>query len=294
MEWGTAGDASLFDFSKELPGWFPREYQPQSVDPPSLPISPVLQDSLDDFVAANVGSSREDSNTNSEDIVAAPTVRDAFSIGMDFDPDIPMVSSSPESHGLFLGSPVDVVADIPNYLTGPVSHRSPGLVPRWRLAREGPFLAERSPSSIRCLGAGCACRNTTYHPSDHAPPSGDFGIPLHHPRFLEWIKLLESAGLLEMGPGRWLHSLSRNQAMDAAIQLHRDVCFMTSNLDVLDQYALSLQGTASKILRLGLSNGDFPSAEVAAGALGPRVRRASVQMEAMGLWRPSLDPVVIP
>ena len=33
--------------------------------------------------------------------------------------------------------------------------------------------------------------------------------------------------------------------MDAAIQLHQDVCLMTSNLDVLDQYALSLQGTAS-------------------------------------------------
>ena len=36
---------------------------------------------------------------------------------------------------------------------------------------------------------------------------------------------------------------------------------------------------------------EFPAEEVAAGALGPRVRRASVQMEAMGLWRPSLDPL---
>ena len=38
----------------------------------------------------------------------------------------------------------------------------------------------------------------------------------------------------------------------------------------------------------------FPYAEVAAGAMGLRVRRASVQMEAMGLWRPSLDPVLLP
>ena len=60
------------------------------------------------------------------------------------------------------------------------------------------------------------------------------------------------------------------------------------------QYALSLQGTASTILELGLDPRGFPSAEVAAGALRPRVRRASVQMEAMGLWRPSLDPVMIP
>ena len=75
--------------------------------------------------------------------------------------------------------------------------------------------------------------------------------------------------------------------MDAAIQLHRDVCLRTINLDVLGQYALCLQGTASEILELGLGPRGFPSAEVAAGALGPRVRLASVKMEAMGLWRPS-------
>ena len=71
-------------------------------------------------------------------------------------------------------------------------------------------------------------------------------------------------------------------------------CLMTTNVDILDQYALSLHGTASKILELGLDPRGFPSAEVAAGALEPRVRRASVQMEAMGLWRPSLDPVMLP
>ena len=54
-----------------------------------------------------------------------------------------------------------------------------------------------------------------------------------------------------MGPGRWLHSLSRDQAMDAVIQLHRDVCLMASHLDVLEQYVLSLHGTASKIPQLG-------------------------------------------
>ena len=72
----------------------------------------------------------------------------------------------------------------------------------------------------------------------------------------------ESASLLEMGPERWLHS----------IQLHRDICLMTTNLDVLDQYVLCLQGTASKILELGLGPWGFPSAEVAVGALGARVR----------------------
>ena len=98
---------------------------------------------------------------------------------------------------------------------------------------------------------------------------GEFGIPFNHPRFLEWIGLPESDSLLEMGPGRWLNALSRDQAMTAAIQLHRDVCLMTTNLDILDQYALSLQGTASKMLQMGLGSSDFPSADVEAGALGP-------------------------
>ena len=71
--------------------------------------------------------------------------------------------------------------------------------------------------------------------------------------FLEWIGAPESARLLELGPDRWIHSLSREQAIDAACQLHRDVCLMTTNL-------------------------------------GPWVRRAAIHMEAMGLWPPSVDP----
>ena len=206
-EWGTNGGVSLFDFSRELHGWLSGQYDTQSVDSPSLPISPVLRDNLDTSVAANVGSSREDSNAISDDVVAAPTVMRTLLFETDSGPKAMMVLSSPDAPGPFSESPADMVADIPDYLTGPVSQRSPGVVPRWRLAREGPFLAERSPSSIRCLGAGCAFCNTTYRPSDHAPPSDDFGIPLHHPRLLEWLKLPESASLLEMGPGRWLYLL---------------------------------------------------------------------------------------
>ena len=54
---------------------------------------------------------------------------------------------------------------------------------------------------------------------------------------------------------------------------------------------LCLQSTAATILELSLGARSFPSAAVAAEAPVPRVRRASVHMEAMGLWRPSLDPV---
>ena len=168
-------------------------------------------------------------------------------------------------------------------------HATP--VPRWRLAREGPFLAERSSEYIRSFGAGCAFRNTTYCDSNYTTPSGEYGLPMHHPRFLQWIGVPQSASLLEIGGGRWLDNLSRDQDITAAFHLQRDVGLMQTNIDVLDQYTLSLQGTASKIIELCLGARDFPMEEVAAGALGPRVRRASMHMEAMGLWRPSLDPL---
>ena len=79
--------------------------------------------------------------------------------------------------------------------------------------------------------------------------------------------------------------------MTAAMRLHEDACLMKTNLDILDQYALALHGTASKILQKTIGGGPYPRAEVAAAAQGPRARQASVHMEALGLWRPSMDPV---
>ena len=113
---------------------------------------------------------------------------------------------------------------------------------------------------------------------DHDPPEGGIGVPLNHPRFLEWLGAPELAWLLEMSPGQWCDTLSRDQAMTASMRLHRDACLMKTNLDILDQYALALHGTASKILQKTVGG-------------GPRARRASVHMEALGLWRPSMDPV---
>ena len=75
-------------------------------------------------------------------------------------------------------------------------------------------------------------------------PSGEFGLPVHHPRFLEWIWVPQSACLLEMGAGRWVDHLSRDEAVAATVQLQRDVGLTQINLDVLDQYSLALQGTA--------------------------------------------------
>ena len=69
---------------------------------------------------------------------------------------------------------------------------------------------------------------------------------------------------------------------------------MQTNVDVLDQCALSLQKVASRMNDSCLGPCMYPAEAVAAGALGPRIRRAAVQMEGMGLWRPSLDPLRLP
>ena len=83
------------------------------------------------------------------------------------------------------------------------------VVPRWRLAREGPFMEERSADSIRSLGPGCAFRNTTYRVSDYAEPAGEYGLLLNQPRFIEWIEVPQSAGLLELSGRQWMNKLSR-------------------------------------------------------------------------------------
>ena len=56
--------------------------------------------------------------------------------------------------------------------------------------------------------------------------------------------------------------------MTAAMQLHRDACLKKTNLDILDQYALALHGTASKILQKIIGGSPYPRAEVAAAAQG--------------------------
>ena len=121
--------------------------------------------------------------------------------------------------------------------------------------------------------------------------AGDYGLPLHHPWFIEWIRVPQLAGLIEISGARWVDKLSRNQAVAAAVHKQRDVGLMQTNVDVLDKYALWLQKTASRMIGICLGSREFPAEDVAAGALGPRIHRAAVQMGAMGMWRPSLDPL---
>ena len=196
-----------------------------------------------------------------------PQAHDSESVGS---PDVELLVSPLVDVGtdtvMDVSRPVSPVPTVENLFVqdrmwAPVVLPSPDVVdrretpePRWRLAREGPFLAERSPESIRSLGLDV--------------PSGEFGLPVHYPRFLEWIGVPQSVCLLEMCTGRWVDHLSRDQVVAAAVQLERDVGLMQTNLDFLDQYSLALQGTASKLIELCLGARAFPAEEVATGALG--------------------------
>ena len=121
---GPGGNPSTFNFSAELPGWFPLGLPGAPGDPPSLPISPILSDSLE---ASVVGSSP-----------TSPMVSD------------PLSWTNGMLDALLGSPPVDLSHPTPTSSaiasTGTPDHPasqdlrgSPGPVPRWRLAREAPF-----------------------------------------------------------------------------------------------------------------------------------------------------------
>ena len=96
-----------------------------------------------------------------------------------------------------------------------------------------------------------------------------FGLQVHHPHFLEWVGALESACLLGRPPAECLHVMSREQTLDATLQLQRDTSLMLSNLTVMQQYAINLHRTASDILQSVFGRQFLPSAAVNAAALVP-------------------------
>ena len=103
-----------------------------------------------------------------------------------------------------------------------------------------------------------------------------------------------SASLLEMGPGIWLHSLSWEQAIDAARQLHWDACLITTHLDVLDQYMLCLQGTGRKSWNLVWDPGIFVPKRWLLVPWDPGLAGLQCRWRPMGLGRLSQDPVILP
>ena len=95
-------------------------------------MSPILQGGLDDSVIANVGSSREESNTPSDTVVVTQPVGDALLV--EADSKAVLESPPPEVVGKFSKLPLGPVADDSHGMTNRKSRRSLGRGPRWRLA----------------------------------------------------------------------------------------------------------------------------------------------------------------
>ena len=214
-DWEEIGDATLDPGLEFVASWSARIREERSSPPPLIPLSPIKVEDPQDSLVVQIGSPGSE--------VYTPVGLDRIRSVNRRRSHRPMKSvtkcekPAPAEDVLFrdiLFKPAMIKNRSSSELT---LNTDRGKVPRWRLAREGPFTKERSQASLRVLGKGCAFQHTTYSLEDNAPPEGGLGVPLNHPRFLEWIGAPESAWLLEMSPGQWCDTLSRDQAMTAAM-----------------------------------------------------------------------------
>ena len=164
------------------------------------------------------------------------------------------------------------------------------------VSREGRFDAYSSPmdtgdSPLVTTGfPGCPCRITSCTGPAVADTNPEFGIQLHHPRFLEFIRAPESARLLYHSPMFWVQRLGEEDALAAAVNLQRDTGLMLSNLQIPSQFVTSMHIMSTKMMTLGMGDVVFPSEEVAALSMTPRAPQVAKYMAAMGLWRPQTGP----
>ena len=160
------------------------------------------------------------------------------------------------------------------------------------IAREGPFDPVTTPMDtedsplINASMPGCPFRMTSYTGPAMADADTSYGLQLHHPRFLEFIGAPESARLLNQSPSFWVDRLGQDSAMAAAMNLQRDAGFMMTNLQILEQFVMSLHRMSAEMLSIGVDHAVFPVDEVDRLSVMPRAQRAAKYMSAMGLWRP--------
>ena len=201
-----------------MTSWSTRIIKERAAEVPLLPLSPITAEGSQDSIMVQVGSSTDETPTPAGLCQTRSTHRrrPRRPLKREFTQE----KTAPAEDFLFKNILRAPAMGVPRQPMETDGNQDRKRIPRWRLAREGPFLHERSSASLRVLGTGCAFRQTTYRAEDHAPPSGGLGIPLNHPRFLECVGAPASAWLLEMSPGQWLDTLSRDQSMTAAMQLH--------------------------------------------------------------------------
>ena len=160
------------------------------------------------------------------------------------------------------------------------------------IAREGPFDPDTTPMDtedsplINASMPGCPFRMTSYTGPAMVDSDTRYGLQLHHPRFLEFIGAPESARLLNQSPSFWVDRLGQASAMAAAMNLQRDAGFMMTNLQILEQFVMSLHRMSAEMLSIGVNHAVFPVDEVDRLSVMPRAQRAAKYMSAMGLWCP--------
>ena len=60
--------------------------------------------------------------------------------------------------------------------------------------------------------------------------------------------------LAEPGPGHWVQTMDREDAVAAALRLQQDAGIMTTNLQVLDQFVTSLNRMSSEVLHVSFGS----------------------------------------
>ena len=134
---------------------------------------------------------------------------------------------------------------------------------------------------------GCQYRMISYdQESGGLDFSPAYGIQLHDPWLLEYVGAPESARLLSHSPEYWLHHLGHEKTLAAALQLQHDAGLILSNVQVLQQFVISLNRTSSEVMRVAFGRAPFPADAMQQVVPSYRVRLAAHYMAAMGLWRP--------
>ena len=123
------------------------------------------------------------------------------------------------------------------------------------LSQKGPFDVGQSTSVSGTAPLvldnllGCQYRMTSYDTAALTDVDPAFGLQLHHPRFLEYVRAPELARLLSRPPEYWLHHMDREEAVSAALQLQQDAGLMMTYLQIFSQFVTSLNRMSSEVMR---------------------------------------------
>ena len=179
-DWDNIGDATLDPGLKFVASWSTRITEEEMSSPPPLvPLSPIPAENSQDSMMVQIGTPDSEAYTPIvlDRIRSVHRRRSRRPMKMQPTCEKPALAKD----FLFRDILCEEALIANRLLSKTTGNGDRGRVPRWRLAREGPFTSERSQASLRVLGKGCAFQHTTYSAEDHAPPEGGLGVPLNHP-----------------------------------------------------------------------------------------------------------------